>query len=249
MATDDPSYAPGYGQVSHHEWRTAENSAGFLLPTLQSMARSNPHLTLLDVGCGSGTITAGLAAYMPHGRITALDLSPDILARARRVAEGRGVTTIDFQQGSVYALPFPDRSFDVVHASMVTVHLADPLRAFREMLRVAKPGGVVADRESDLRMWSVHPDSEGMRDFHRFICDQHVKSGGTLDLAPKMVGLALQAGASRAKIQMGMGTWTYSTPAERRMWGERSILLSSSWFFFAFSFILLLRDDVERISC
>lgn len=68
-------------QAIHHELRTAENSAGYLLDKLQSMKESNPHLTLLDVGTGSGTIAVTFAKTIPNDQVIATDLNKDMLPR------------------------------------------------------------------------------------------------------------------------------------------------------------------------
>ena len=101
------------------------------------MATLNPHLTLLDVGAGSGTITASLASYMPLGKVIATDLSEEILQKAKRHAEDVGAGNVEIRQANVYELPFRDGTFDVVHASQVLGHLDEPGRAVGEMIRVA----------------------------------------------------------------------------------------------------------------
>ncbi|EMC91084.1 hypothetical protein BAUCODRAFT_80451 [Baudoinia panamericana UAMH 10762] len=219
--TTHNTYMPGYAapQVRHHEWRTAENSCQFLLPTLTSLATNTPTLKLLDVGAGSGTISASLARYIPHGHITATDLSDEILQRAADYAKGKGVSNISFREANVYHLPFEDESFDVVHASMVLNHLDDPVAAYREMLRVCKPGGVVANRESDGRMYSYYPELPGIRKFLDLMVSSLKASGGDVTAGPKLVSWAMKAGARREQITASMGTWTYSTPEERQMWG------------------------------
>jgi len=216
------SYVPGYkaSHVSHHEWRTAENSAAYLLPTLQSMTRDNPELTLLDVGAGSGTISASLAKYMPQGQVTVTDISEDILRRAEDFARQAGVSNIRFQTASIYELPFPDASFDVVHASMVLCHLDSPVDALKEMIRVARPGGVVANRESDLRVWSWWPELPGLAKSHQLQLETHRLAGGSVDGGTKLVSWALKAGVRREQVTATMGTWCYSTPEERQVWGE-----------------------------
>lgn len=60
-----------------HTWRTAENSAAYLLGSLR------PHMRILDIGCGPGTITADLAERVPEGHVTGVDRSPEIVERAR----------------------------------------------------------------------------------------------------------------------------------------------------------------------
>src|SRR6266566_2612603 len=118
-----------------HTWRTAENSAGYLLAALR------PGLELLDVGCGPGTITVDLARLVAPGRVIGIDCAPEVLAQASAHASGRGVS-IELRVGDVYALQLPDASFDVVHAHQLLQHLSDPVRALVEMRRVLRPGGL-----------------------------------------------------------------------------------------------------------
>ena len=218
-------YYPGHAapNVTHHEWRTAENSAMYLVPTLQLMAKENPKLILLDVGAGSGTITASLANYMPQGQVTAADLSENILERAAEHAKAAGVTNITCKPASIYELPFADASFGVVHASQVLIHLDSPVQALSEMLRVTKPGGVVACRDSaGLSGWPAYPDLPGLTRTFNVLATTHTASGGCSTAGTQLVSWAMKAGANRGQITATMGTWCYSTPEERQMWGESS---------------------------
>src|SRR5262245_1049277 len=119
MTRDTYTHGHHESVLRSHTWRTAENSAGYLLSALR------PGLELLDVGCGPGTITADLAQLVAPGRVIGLDRAPDVLAKASAYAGERGVS-IEFQVGDVYALPFSDHSFDVVHAHQLVQHLSDP---------------------------------------------------------------------------------------------------------------------------
>jgi SAM-dependent methyltransferase len=223
------TYMPGHSasQVRHHEWRTAENSAAYLIPVLEEMTKNHsptasaPYPKLLDVGCGSGTITAAFAKYIPHGHITATDISGEILERAARYVKQKRLpsTLIEFQEASVYELPFADASFDVVHASMVLSHLDRPVQAYKEMLRVLRPHGVMANRESDLRMVSIYPSTPGLEKFQEVLLATMSASGGQVAAGPRLLSWALQAGARREQITAGFGTWSYTTPEEKAMWG------------------------------
>src|SRR3954464_14625761 len=102
-----------------HRWRTAENSAGYLLGELR------PGMDLLDLGCGPGTITVDLAARVAPGRVLAVDASAEVIAQAAATAAGRA----QFVVGDAYDLDAPDASFDVVHAHQVLQHLTDPVGA------------------------------------------------------------------------------------------------------------------------
>jgi ubiquinone/menaquinone biosynthesis C-methylase UbiE len=105
--------------------------------------------TVLDVGCGTGTLA--LEAYArvgATGRVSGIDPGPQQIARARSKAARRGLP-IDFQLGVIERLPFPDQSFDVVLSTLMMHHLPDDLKrlGLSEIARVLKPEGrlVVAD--------------------------------------------------------------------------------------------------------
>ncbi|GAB1319725.1 Methyltransferase-UbiE family protein [Madurella fahalii] len=218
-------YAPGHApsQVKHHEWRTAENSAAYLLPHLQRAVHENPSLQFLDVGAGSGTITASLAKYLPSGRLTATDISADILARAQAHAESQGVSNIAFQPASAYALPFADAAFNVAHAHQVLTHLGAPVDAVREMLRVTKRGGIVALREADMLTWCLWPEIPALLRFHEVMVSVQLANGGHAKAGRELVSWVIKAGVEREDVEASFGAWCYSKPEDRRAWGEAMI--------------------------
>src|ERR1041384_5037714 len=81
-----------------HRWRTAENSAGYLLDALV------PGTRVLDVGCGPGTITVDIAQRVAPGRVVGIDRADEVLDTARAAARDAGVDTVEFAVGDVYAL-------------------------------------------------------------------------------------------------------------------------------------------------
>ncbi|MHB8648312.1 MAG: methyltransferase domain-containing protein [Thermomicrobiales bacterium] len=131
--------------------RTATREAAFFLPHL------HPGMRLLDVGCGPGSITLGLAAVIAPGEVVGIDLRPEPLEQARMAANERGIANVRFEAGSAYELPFPDGSFDAVFASVTLMHLREPVRALEEVRRVLRPGGMVGVRDPDFDSIIVFP--------------------------------------------------------------------------------------------
>ncbi len=149
----DTTYTHGHDDsvLRSHRWRTAANSAAYLLPRLR------PGSDLLDVGCGPGTITADLARAVAPGRVVGIDAA----RRGGGRGPGRGrlppARPVTFEVADLFALPFADDSFDVVHAHQVLQHVADPVAALVEMRRVCRPGGVVAARDADYPTFTFAP--------------------------------------------------------------------------------------------
>lgn len=211
-ARETAVYTHGHHEsvLRSHTWRTAGNSSAYLLGVLE------PHMRILDIGCGPGTITAGLAALVPDGHVTGLDREPGILERARTVAVERGLANVGFTTGDVHALDFPDGTFCVVHAHQVLQHVGDPVRALREMRRVTRPGGFVAVRDSDYAAMTWYPGSAGMDhwlDLYRRVARAN---GGEPDAGRRLKSWALAAGFT--DITATSGTWTFSTAGERSWW-------------------------------
>ncbi|MFB9466726.1 class I SAM-dependent methyltransferase [Streptomyces cinereospinus] len=211
-AQETAVYTHGHHEsvLRSHTWRTAANSAAYLLGSLE------PHLRILDVGCGPGTITADLAELVPDGHVTGVDRAPDVLERARATAAGRGLTGVDFAVADVHALDFPDDTFDVVHAHQVLQHVGDPVQALREMARVTRPGGLVAARDADYAAMTWYPAAPGLDDWLELYRRVARANGGEPDAGRRLKAWALRAGL--ADVTATSSTWTFATPGEREWW-------------------------------
>ena len=195
-----------------HRWRTAENSAGHLIPLLR------PGMRLLDVGCGPGTITMDLADLVgPAGRVTALERTGAALDLARDEASRRGIRNVDFAVGDVEGLDLVDASFDVVHAHQVLQHVGDPVRALREMRRVCRPGGLVAARDSDYAAFTWHPQVDELDRWLEVYSAVARSNHAEPDAGRRLLSWAHAAGLE--DVTAGSSTWCYSTPTDRAWWG------------------------------
>jgi arsenite methyltransferase len=117
-----------------------ESFAGVANPF--ALGRLEPGERVLDVGCGAGTDSL-VAAQMvgPEGSVTGIDMTPEILAKARRAAEELAAGNVEFLEGDAERLPFADESFDVVISNGVIDLIPDKDAVFSEIYRVLRPGG------------------------------------------------------------------------------------------------------------
>ncbi|HEY3436978.1 MAG TPA: methyltransferase domain-containing protein [Actinotalea sp.] len=195
-----------------HRWRTAENSAAYLLPHLSAGQ------SLLDVGCGPATITVDLARRVAPGEVVGVDVSAAVLEIARETAAGAGVTNVRFQTGDALALPFADDTFDVVHAHQLLQHLTDPVGALRELRRVTRPGGVVAVRDADFSAMTWYPESDGLREWLDLYHEVTAANRAEADAGRRLLAWALDAGFEPGGLRPGAGVWCYATAQEREWW-------------------------------
>lgn len=101
-----------------------------------------PHdLTLADVGCGTGTLTFELARFAR--KVIGVDLSQEMLRRARAVAKARGLGNVEFRRGDAFQPPLKAGSVDAAFCVMVLHFLPDPQRAVAALCRICRPGGSV----------------------------------------------------------------------------------------------------------
>jgi arsenite methyltransferase len=120
---------------------------------------------VLDIGCGGG-LDSMMAAIMtgPTGRVVGVDLSPEMVARARHNLESTALENVMFHEVSAEALPFPDSSFDAVVSNGVFNLAPDKIKAVSEVFRVLKPDGrlmmadqiLVGELSQDLRSGIDH---------------------------------------------------------------------------------------------
>jgi ubiquinone/menaquinone biosynthesis C-methylase UbiE len=195
-----------------HRWRTAENSAGYLLDHLRS------GMTLLDVGCGPGSITIDLARRVAPGRVVGLDASGTVIEEARATAVDAGVSTVSFEVADLFELPFDDGSFDVVHAHQVLQHVPDPEAALAEMRRVCRQGGMVAVRDGDYPAMRYFPDEPLLSGAFEAYGALTRVNGATWDAGRRLLHWAHRVGFS--SVVPSASTWCFATPEDRQWWGD-----------------------------
>lgn len=205
------TYTHGHHEsvLRSHRWRTADNSAAYLLDALR------PGLSVLDVGCGPGTITRDLALRVHPGAVVGIDREEAPLGDARLLAAG--VEGLRFELGDVYAIPAADASFDLVHAHQVLQHLTDPISALREMGRVCRPGGLVAARDVDFSTMTWYPSEPALDDWLALYQRVARANGAEPDAGRRLADWARRAGLGEPRASAS--AWCFSAAAERAWWG------------------------------
>ncbi|WP_442544538.1 methyltransferase domain-containing protein [Arthrobacter sp. KN11-1C] len=228
--------------VRAHASRTAENSAAFVIPHLTAGT------SVLDVGCGPGTITCDFAELVAPAKVVGLDRSAEIVAQAATLADERGVENVEFVTGNIYDLDFEDETFDLVHAHQVLQHLTDPVAALREMRRVAKPGAIVAVRDADFHGMSWYPEVRELDDWMELYQKIARRNGAEPDAGRRLVSWAQQAGFT--DVAPSSSNWLYATAQQRRwqsrVWSER--VLHSAFAEQALEYGLANEADLARIA-
>jgi ubiquinone/menaquinone biosynthesis C-methylase UbiE len=208
-----PKYTHGHHEavLRSHRWRTVQNSAAYLMPHLDA------HTSLLDVGCGPGTITLDFAARVTPSRVVGIDAAPAAIDAANAEREAQGSTNVEFRTADIYALDFDDDTFDIVHAHQVLQHLPDPVGALREMRRVCRAGGIVAARDSDYAAFTWYPNDPALdrwlEIYHAVASANH----GEPDAGRFLLAWAHAAGFT--DVQASASVWCFATPDDRAWWG------------------------------
>lgn len=191
IKSDQMQYALGYSaiQTKMLAKRSFETHCQFLQPYLRK------GMTILDCGCGPGTVTIGLARIVAPATVVAIDISEEQLNIAYENTKKAGINNIEFKQASTLNLPFEDNTFDLVFSHAVLLHLQHPTLALIEQKRVVKDGGIVATRDPyNGSQYFIYPRNKLVVDaltlFYRSITDQ----GGDIDLGIKLAELFHAAG-------------------------------------------------------
>jgi 2-polyprenyl-3-methyl-5-hydroxy-6-metoxy-1,4-benzoquinol methylase len=215
----DDVYTHGHHEavLRSHRWRTADNSAAYLLSHLR------PGLALLDIGCGPGTLTVDLAGRVAPGRVLGVDVASDAVDAARTYAASEGAASgdaqVSFAVGDFRAIGLAPASFDVVHAHQVLQHLRSPTEALVAMAALARPdGGIVAARDADYEAMTWAPADERLDRWAALYQAVTSRNGADANAGRHLKAWARSAGLQ--DVTYTTSTWTFSTPEDRSWWSE-----------------------------
>ncbi len=190
--------------------RSTSVYADFFLPAL------SPHADVLDVGCGDGALSIGLATVARH--VTAVDATPDEFEEAQRHAASHDIKNVEFVQADATALQYGDDSFDACFCHSVLEAVDDPLAVLTEICRVLKPGGVLgaASVEYD-GLILAGPGTDLLRRFYSIREQMWCGWGANPFLGRELRGLLSATGF--VDIEATARVITYGTPERVREFG------------------------------
>jgi SAM-dependent methyltransferase len=209
----------GYNEttVKNFELRNVSTCLQYLLPTLQSLP---PTFSLLDIGCGPGSITFDLARRFPRARIIGLDQDGTVIERNKANMKSLAPNTnLDFRTGDIlkpesFVAPHEIGTFDVVHEHTTLICIPENAPVLKQMKALAKlNGGIVACRDGDTQsqvVWPPCPESDELQErIYRM-------RGLETQMGRRLITKALEAGFRRDQITASASVMSNITLEERR---------------------------------
>jgi SAM-dependent methyltransferase len=221
QAKQKQEYHIGYKEdtLKAFELRNVSTCLGYLLPTLEALP---PTFSLLDVGCGPGSITFDLARRFPQAKIIGVDLGAEAISRANaNIATHAPGTNIEFRAGNILepaSCLKPDEigAFDVVHEHTTLICIPNNIEVLRVMKTLAKAdGGIVACREGDTHsqlLWPPLPESAELQE------RIYQMNGLDTQTGRKLLNKALEVGFKRREITASASVLSNITYPERLLY-------------------------------
>jgi len=176
------SYTPGHSRnaTDFMAKRSLCSHGEFFVPHLAS------GMSVLDCGCGPGTITLGIAERVAPSPVLGVDFEASQIEQAVAIAASLNLGNVAFETADAYKLSFQGGTFDRVFSHAVMEHLSDPVRALREFHRVLKRGGVIGICSPDWGGFVLAPPSAELSDAIEAYTRLQSRNGGDVNVGRKL---------------------------------------------------------------
>jgi ubiquinone/menaquinone biosynthesis C-methylase UbiE len=179
----------GYFESVAGDWERIRKSYFDDRVTSLSIEKLLPrHLILADIGCGTGSLTVELARFAE--KVIGVDLSPEMLRRARNIAKERQLRNVEFRQGDALRLPLAARSVDAAFCVMVLHFLSDPQQAVAELCRITRSGGsvIVVDLVEHHQEWMREQMAHRWLGFKKSSVEEWFRDAGVSEMTYELTG-------------------------------------------------------------
>jgi ubiquinone/menaquinone biosynthesis C-methylase UbiE len=179
----------GYFESVAGDWERIRKSYFDDRVTSLSIEKLLPrHLILADIGCGTGSLTMELARFAE--KVIGVDLSPEMLRRARNIAKERQLRNVEFRQGDALRLPLAARSVDAAFCVMVLHFLSDPQQAVAELCRITRSGGsvIVVDLVEHHQEWMREQMAHRWLGFKKSSVEEWFRDAGVSEMTYELTG-------------------------------------------------------------
>jgi SAM-dependent methyltransferase len=202
--TDQDDFKVRYNDDANRffQMRHATTHAAFFLPHLK------PGMTVLDCGCGPGSITVDLAQIVAPAKTFGIDVEPKQVKLAETYAAGFNTPNVKFRVADIRRLPFPNNFFDAVFIHGVVEYLENPVDAFREVWRVLKADGVVGSRHGDWSGFLLAPAEPNVALFFTLFQKLLAHNGGDIEFGRNQLASIRAAGFKRIFVSASYDCWT-----------------------------------------
>jgi SAM-dependent methyltransferase len=222
------AYHIGYKEdtLKAFELRNVTTCLGYLIPTLESLPQN---FSLLDVGCGPGSITFDLARRYPHAKIIGVDIGTQVIERNNNsIATLAPGTGIEFRAGDIlnppsFLSPEEIGAFDIVHEHTTLICIPNNIKVLYQMKQLAKQnGGIVACREGDTHSQIIWPPCRESDELQQRIYEMN---GLDTQTGRKLLNKALEVGFCRDEITASASVLSNITALERRLYAGSMVTM------------------------
>jgi SAM-dependent methyltransferase len=190
-------YVHGYEPT---ELARLQDQARTLADLLHGDTTFAPGSRVLEVGCGVGAQTIGLAGRSPGAHFMSIDVSAESLEVARERCRDAGLTNVEFRQADLLALPSEVSGFDHLFVCFVMEHLASPTQALAGLRERLRPEGSITVIEGDHGSVLMHPESAAAREVVECLVYMQERAGGNALIGRQLYPLLAAAGFGRLRV-------------------------------------------------
>ena len=202
------------GEEMYRLQTQAEEFSSFVNEALKKIGLSSG-MSVADIGCGTGDVSFAMSSLVgPGGSVVGLDANPTAVEFCKKKAADSGINNAQFAIGDVQKMNLESGKFDAVFSRFLLQHVKDPTGSLKEMIRIARPGGVVLVEDCDLQCWTVEPQDKHVEQLWKWYESIIRQKGSDPAIGRKLYRMFVENGL-QPQVEV------YSLPIvweNRRMW-------------------------------